>query len=64
MQILIAIFAILHGMLFTDFHFTGSVEVNGSMHRSDPIGNVYVIKSVFDYRFCRLCVYLIDPVVE
>ena len=45
MNILITILAFLNGMLFMDLQLTGSVEIEGNMHRSDPMGNVYVVNN-------------------
>ena len=43
MHILIGIFTFLSGIFFADFQFAGSVEVAGNVHRTDPMGNVYVV---------------------
>ena len=44
MRIFLVIFACFSGILFSDYLFVSSVEVEGDLHCSDPIGNVYVVK--------------------
>lgn len=43
MNTLIVILFFINGMLPPDFQLTGSVEIEGNIHRSDPMGNVYVV---------------------
>ncbi len=44
MHISFAIFACFSGILFSDYQYVCSVDVEGDLHRSDPIGNVYIVK--------------------
>jgi hypothetical protein len=44
MGIFLTILACISGILFSEYQYVGSIEVNGDLHRSDPSGNIIVVK--------------------
>ena len=44
MSLFLSILVCISGILFSEYQYAGTIEVSGDIHRSDPGGNIWIVK--------------------